>query len=247
MNQFGGVYSRRVVHMPGAEKRWSETGLGDRPGARSFSRSQDGRSEMEKVGREPIAIIGIGCRFPGAQGPEAFWNLLREGVDAITEIPSDRFDVGDVYDPKPGIPGKLSTRWGGFLEGVDEFDPYFFGISSREAAAMDPQQRVLLDVAWEAIEDADLVPEKLEAGRIGVFAGTCNSDYGNLLEDSADIDIYFAGGNALSVLSGRLSYALGLQGPSMTVDTACSTSLVAVHLACQSLLSGESTVALAGG
>jgi acyl transferase domain-containing protein len=124
--------------MPGAEKRWSETGLGDRPGARSFSRSQDGRSEMEKVGREPIAIIGIGCRFPSAQGPEAFWNLLCEGVDAITEIPSDRFDVGDVYDPKPGIPGKLSTRWGGFLEGVDEFDPYFFGISSREAAAMDP-------------------------------------------------------------------------------------------------------------
>jgi acyl transferase domain-containing protein len=233
--------------MRDAEKRWSETGLGDRPDARSFSRSQDGRFEMEKVGREPIAIIGIGCRFPGAKGPEAFWNLLREGVDAITEIPPERFDVGDVYDPKPGIPGKLNTKWGGFLEGVDEFDPYFFGISSREAAAMDPQQRVLLEVAWEAIEDAGLVPEKLDVGRIGVFAGTCNSDYGNLLEDSADIDIYFAGGNALSVLSGRLSYALGLQGPSMTVDTACSTSLVAVHLACQSLLSGESTVALAGG
>ena len=122
---------------------------------------------MEKVGREPIAIIGIGCRFPSAQGPEAFWNLLCEGVDAITEIPSDRFDVGDVYDPKPGIPGKLSTRWGGFLEGVDKFDPYFFGISSREAAAMDPQQRVLLEVAWEAIEDAGLVPEKLDAGRSG--------------------------------------------------------------------------------
>jgi len=202
---------------------------------------------MEKTGKEPIAIIGIGCRFPSAKGPEAFWNLLREGVDAITEIPSERFDVGDVYDPRPGIPGRLNTKWGGFLEGVDEFDPYFFGISSREAAAMDPQQRVLLEVAWEAIEDAGLVPEKLDAGRIGVFAGTCNSDYGNLLEDPADIDIYVAGGNALSVLSGRLSYALGLQGPSMTVDTACSTSLVAVHLACQSLRSGESTVALAGG
>jgi acyl transferase domain-containing protein/acyl carrier protein len=202
---------------------------------------------MEKMGMEPIAIIGIGCRFPSAKGPEAFWHLLCEGVDAITEIPPDRFDVSDVYDPKPGIPGKLNTKWGGFLEGVDEFDPYFFGISSREAAAMDPQQRVLLEVAWEAIEDAGLVPEKLDVGRIGVFAGTCNSDYGNLLEDAADIDIYFAGGNALSVLSGRLSYALGLQGPSMTVDTACSTSLVAVHLACQSLRSGESTVALAGG
>jgi acyl transferase domain-containing protein len=202
---------------------------------------------MENTGREPIAIIGIGCRFPEADGPDAFWHLLREGVDAITEIPSDRFDVGDVYDPKPGMPGKLNTRWGGFLEGVDEFDPYFFGISSREASAMDPQQRVLLEVAWEAIEDAGLVPEKLDVGRTGVFAGTCNSDYGNLLEDPADIDIYVAGGNALSVLSGRLSYALGLQGPSMTVDTACSTSLVAVHLACQSLYSGESTVALAGG
>jgi acyl transferase domain-containing protein/acyl carrier protein len=202
---------------------------------------------MENTGREPIAIIGIGCRFPEADGPDAFWHLLREGVDAITEIPSDRFDVGDVYDPKPGMPGKLNTRWGGFLEGVDEFDPYFFGISSREASAMDPQQRVLLEVAWEAIEDAGLVPEKLDAGRVGVFSGTCNSDYGSLLEDPGDIDIYVAGGNALSVLSGRLSYALGLQGPSMTVDTACSTSLVAVHLACQSLHSGESTVALAGG
>ena len=202
---------------------------------------------MGNMGREPIAIIGIGCRFPGANGPEAFWNLLREGVDAITEIPPDRFDVGDVYDPKPGMPGKLNTKWGGFLEGVDEFDPYFFGISSREASAMDPQQRVLLEVTWEAIEDAGLVPEKLDAGRVGVFSGTCNSDYGSLLEDPAGIDIYVAGGNALSVLSGRLSYALGLQGPSMTVDTACSTSLVAVHLACQSLHSGESTVALAGG
>jgi acyl transferase domain-containing protein/acyl carrier protein len=202
---------------------------------------------MGNTGRVPIAIIGIGCRFPSAKGPEDFWHLLCKGVDAITEIPPDRFDVGDVYDPKPGIPGKLNTKWGGFLEGVDEFDPYFFGISSREAAAMDPQQRVLLEVAWEAIEDAGLVPEKLDAGRVGVFSGTCNSDYGNLLEDPADLDIYVAGGNALSVLSGRLSYALGLQGPSMTVDTACSTSLVAVHLACQSLLSGESTVALAGG
>jgi acyl transferase domain-containing protein len=152
-----------------------------------------------------------------------------------------------VYDPKPGMPGKLNTTWGGFLERVDEFDPYFFGISSREASAMDPQQRVLLEVAWEAIEDAGLVPERLDAGRVGMFSGTCNSDYGSLLEDPADIDIYVAGGDALSVLSGRLSFALGLQGPSMTGDTACSTSLVAVHLACQSLHSGESTVALAGG
>src|SRR5215218_6299365 len=202
---------------------------------------------MEGSEREPIAIIGIGCRFPNARGPEAFWKLLREGVDAITEIPASRFDVGEVYDPRPGMPGKINTKWGGFLEGIDEFDPFFFGISSREASAMDPQQRLMLEVAWEAIEDAGLVPEDLDADRTGVFAGTCNSDYIHLLEDIGDIDIYVAGGNALSVLSGRLSYALGLQGPSMTVDTACSTSLVAVHLACQSLYSGESTVALAGG
>jgi acyl transferase domain-containing protein/acyl carrier protein len=209
--------------------------------------SREVRPKIRKTGREPIAIIGIGCRFPGARGPEAFWRLLREGADAITEIPPDRFDVEAVYDPRPGMPGKINTRWGGFLEGVDEFDPYFFGISSREAAAMDPQQRVMLEVTWEAIEDAGLVPEELDAGQTGVFVGTCNSDYVDLLEDPADIDIYFAGGNALSVLSGRLSYVLGLQGPSMTVDTACSTSLVAVHLACQSLWSRESTVALAGG
>jgi acyl transferase domain-containing protein len=119
---------------------------------------------------------------PEDGGTRGFWNLLREGVDAITEIPSERFDVGGVYDPKPGMPGKLNTRWGGFLERVDEFDPYFFGISSREASAMDPQQRVLLEVAWEAIEDAGLVLERLDAVRAGVFSGTCNSDYGSLLE-----------------------------------------------------------------
>ena len=215
--------------------------------ARPATESLNGRFQMEGSEREPIAIIGIGCRFPNARGPEAFWELLREGVDAITEIPATRFDVEEVYDPRPGMPGKINTKWGGFLEGIDEFDPFFFGISSREASAMDPQQRLMLEVTWEAIEDAGLVPEDLDAGRTGVFAGTCNSDYINLLEDFGDIDIYVAGGNALSVLSGRLSYALGLQGPSMTVDTACSTSLVAVHLACQSLWSEESKVALAGG
>jgi myxalamid-type polyketide synthase MxaB len=221
--------------------------LEKRSASRPATDSLNGRFQMEGSEREPIAIIGIGCRFPNARGPEAFWELLREGVDAITEIPATRFDVGEVYDPRPGMPGKINTKWGGFLEGIDEFDPFFFGISSREASAMDPQQRLMLEVTWEAIEDAGLVPEDLDADRTGVFAGTCNSDYIHLLEDFGDIDIYVAGGNALSVLSGRLSYALGLQGPSMTVDTACSTSLVAVHLACQSLWSEESTVALAGG
>lgn len=210
-------------------------------------RASDPTGAEGRPGAEPVAIIGIGCRFPGAEGPDAFWQLIREGRNAIGEIPADRFDVDAVYDARPGIPGKLYTRYGGFLEQVDQFDPYFFGISPREAAAMDPQQRLLLEVAWEAMEDAGQTAEKIDPGRTGVFVGMCNSDYGHLLQDPADIDIYTAGGIAVSVLSGRLSYALGLEGPSVTLDTACSTSLVAVHLACQSLAAGESTLALAGG
>jgi myxalamid-type polyketide synthase MxaB len=195
----------------------------------------------------PIAITGIGCRFPEATGPEAFWGLLTRGGDAIKEIPANRFDVDAFYDARPGIPGKLYSRWGGFLDQVDQFDPYFFGISPREAAGMDPQHRLLLEVAWEALEDAGQVPEQLLGQQVGVFVGMCTNDYMNVLSDLSLIDIYFAAGNARSVLSGRLSYALGLQGPSLVVDTACSTSLVAVHLACQSLRSGESVLALAGG
>ena len=229
--------------------------MGDVSGAQTFASLKNAiLSELDPDfdtawGRapEPIAIIGIGCRFPGAGGPEAFWQLVRDGVNAIGEIPAERFDIDAVYDVRPGIPGKLNTRYGGFLEKVDHFDPSFFGISPREAAAMDPQQRLLLEVAWEAMEDAGQTAGTLDPGRTGVFVGMCNSDYEHLLEDPADIDIYIAGGIAKSVLSGRLSYALGLEGPSLTLDTACSTSLVAVHLACQSLWTGESTLALAGG
>ncbi|MFQ5794230.1 MAG: SDR family NAD(P)-dependent oxidoreductase [Candidatus Bipolaricaulia bacterium] len=205
-----------------------------------------------RVHLEPIAIIGMGCRFPGAKDPEAFWQLLQDGVDAITEVPADRFDIDTVYDPRPAVPGKMRTRWGGFLEQVDQFDPFFFGISPREANRMDPQQRLLLEVAWEALEDAGQVPAQL-AGRprpIGVFIGIINDDYKDLQlsdGDLTDIDVYAGTGMARSVASGRLSYALGLQGPSLTVDTACSSSLVAVHLACQSLWGGQCTTALAGG
>ncbi len=195
----------------------------------------------------PIAITGIGCRFPDAVGPEAFWGLLTRGGDAIKEIPADRFDVDAFYDARPGTPGKIYSRWGGFLDQIDHFDPYFFGISPREAAGMDPQHRLLLEVAWEALEDAGQVPEQLLGQRVGVFAGMCTTDYFNAVSDLSLIDIYFAAGNARSLLSGRLSHALGFEGPSVVVDTACSTSLVAVHLACQSLRSGESTLALAGG
>src|SRR5688500_9323113 len=127
--------------------------------------ARNGRFQMEGSKREPIAINVIGCWYPAVRGPEDFWERLREGVDAITEIPATRFDVGEVYDPRPGMPGKINTKWGGFLEGIDEFDPFFFGISSREASAMDPQQRLMLEVTWEAIADAGLVPEALDAGR----------------------------------------------------------------------------------
>lgn len=197
-------------------------------------------------GAEPVAIIGIGCRFAGARGPAALWDLLTRGVDAITEIPPSRFDVNAVYSPSPGVPGKLGTRWGGFLEDIDRFDPFFFGIAPREASGMDPQHRIFLEVAWEALEDAGVVPDALLGRSVGVFAGMCTNDYEVMIE-TPDIDIYSTAGNARSVLSGRVSYTLGLEGPSVVVDTACSSSLVAVHLACQSLWTHESALALAGG
>ena len=197
---------------------------------------------------EPIAIVGMGCRFPGAESPEAFWQLLHDGVDAIREVPSDRWDVDAVYDPEPGTPGKMSTRWGGFLDQVDQFDPRFFGISPREASRMDPQQRLLLEVAWEALENAGQAPDRLAGSSTGVFVGVSSYDYSHLqFSDPERIDAYAGTGNAHSIVANRLSYLLDLRGPSIAVDTACSSSLVAVHLACQSLRSGESDLALAGG
>ena len=187
-----------------------------------------------------IAIIGIGCRFPGGDGPEAFWRLLRDGVDAVGEVPADRWDVDDYYDPDPSAPGTLNTRRSGFLEQVDRFDADFFGISPREAVRMDPQQRLLLEVAWEALEDAGQVPERLAGSRTGVFIGIATNDYGRLQWTRADAsDAYIITGNAASIAANRLSYLYDFRGPSLAVDTACSSSLVAVHLACQSLRSGE--------
>ena len=205
--------------------------------------------DLERARTEPIAIIGMGCRFPGANDPEAFWKLLDGGIDAITEVPRARWDVDAWYDPDPDAAGKMSTRFGGFLEHVDRFDAGFFGIAPREAVSMDPQQRLLLEVSWEALEDAGHAPDQLTGTRTGVFVGVCNSDYYQLVMkgDPRRLDAYVASGGSHSVAAGRLSYALGLQGPSMAVDTACSSSLVAVHLACQSLRAGESRMALAGG
>ncbi len=199
---------------------------------------------------EPIAVVGLGCRFPGAPGPDHFWRLLAAGDDAVGEVPRDRWDVDAFYDPDPDAPGKMYNRWGGFVPDVDRFDAAFFGIAPREAVTLDPQQRLLLEVAWEALEYAGIAPDRLAASSTGVFVGISGSDYGQLLTMSggpARIDTYYGTGNALSAAAGRLSYVLGLRGPSLAVDTACSSSLVAVHLACQSLLRGECDAALAGG
>ncbi|MBZ5569146.1 MAG: acyltransferase domain-containing protein [Acidobacteriia bacterium] len=205
---------------------------------------------IEKDKREPIAIVGIGCRFPGgANSPEEFWRLLQDGVDAISEVPPERWDLDSIYDPEPGKPGKTCSRYGGFLKEVDQFDPLFFGISPREAASMDPQQRLLLEVVWETLENAGQSPEKLSETQTGVFVGISGTDYMRVMLacDPKELDMYLATGGALSTASGRISYLLGLHGPSISVDTACSSSLVAFHLACQSIRSGESKIALACG
>lgn len=197
---------------------------------------------------EPIAIIGMGCRFPGAANPRAFWQLMCSGGDAITEVPADRYDIDAFYDPRPGTPGKVMSRRGGFLEQIDHFDAAFFKLSPREASRMDPQHRLLLEVAWEAMEDAGLVPEKLADEITGVFIGIITGDYWDRqFRHPADLDVYATAGSARSGAAGRLSYALGLRGVSVALDAACSSSLVAVHLACQSLRTGSCTMALAGG
>ncbi|QRR36010.1 SDR family NAD(P)-dependent oxidoreductase [Hydrogenophaga sp. YM1] len=197
----------------------------------------------------PIAVVGIGCRFPGGvTDPTGFWRLLAEGVDAIGEIPADRIDLGHYFDPRPATPGRMMTRWGGFLDGIDRFDAGFFGISPREAERLDPQQRLLLETAWEALEDAGLDARGLEGSRTGVFVGQWLSDFeARLFADPEGVDFFMTTGSGRYASSGRLSYLLGLRGPSLTLDTACSSSLAAVHLAARSVRSGESEIAIAGG
>ena len=202
---------------------------------------------LKAAQHEPIAIIGMGCRFPGAETPAAYWQLLANGVDAIGEVPRDRWPIADYYDPDPQQPGKISTRFGGFIDPLPGFDAPFFRISAREAVNLDPQQRLLLEVTWEALENAALTADG-PPEQTGVFIGMSNLDYREvILENNADLDAYFASGNALSTASGRLSYYLGLTGPSFAVDTACSSSLTTVALAVKSLRQQECDVALAGG
>ena len=207
--------------------------------------------ELERARTEPIAIVAAGCRLPGGvTSPDAFWTLLREGKDAVAEVPRDRWDVDAYYDPDPDAPGKMYTRRGGFLASIDAFDPRHFAITPREAISMDPQQRLLLEVTWEALERAGVAPDRLTGSDTGVFVGISTNDYGQILlraSDQIDPGMYFGTGNLLNAAAGRLSYVLGLQGPSMAVDTACSSSLVAIHLACQSLRNRECRMALAGG
>jgi len=204
---------------------------------------------LERQKNEPIAIIGMGCRFPGgANSPEAFWELLSRGKEVIVPVPSQRWDAEAYYDENPDLPNKTYARYGGFIDAVDQFDAQFFGMTPREAIALDPQQRLLLEVSWEALENAGIAPQKLTGTQTGVFVGIGLDDYAKRqIKQQIPIDAYTGSGNAFCFASGRLSYFLGLQGPSLAIDTACSTSLVTVHLACQSLRNRESNLALAGG
>ena len=201
--------------------------------------------------REPIAIIGIGCRLPGnVSNPAAYWELLCSGTDAIEEVPADRWDQFKFYDSEPGRQGKIITKWGGFVKNVDQFDPEFFGISPREALSMDPQQRLVLESAWEALEDAGQQAETLSGTNVGVFIGVSTFDYGlmqNTFSDVSGAGPYTNTGQALSICANRLSFVMNWKGPSFIVDTACSSSLLACHHAINSMWRGESSMAVVSG
>jgi glutamate-1-semialdehyde aminotransferase/3-oxoacyl-(acyl-carrier-protein) synthase/acyl-CoA synthetase (AMP-forming)/AMP-acid ligase II/acyl carrier protein len=223
------------------------------PMQKAYSAIQLLRKELDQANKqlqEPIAIVGMSCRAPGASNPDELWKLVRSGGDAITDIPLQRWNAAQYYDARPGTPGKSYTLRGGFVKDVDKFDAEFFVISAREAEAMDPQQRLLLEVAWEALESAGIAPSSLAGTAAGVFIGVTSSDYG-LLQAAPnrvnEVSPYFNTGTPLNACAGRISYVFGLQGPSVAIDTACSSSLTAIHLACNALRAKDCDVALTGG
>ncbi len=223
--------------------------LADKTGERGKTgeRENDAPQAPDRAQIEPIAIVGMSCRFPGgADTLERYWQLLRDGIDAVSEVPSERWNLDEYYDPDSEAPGKMYSRHGGFLSGVDLFDPAFFRISPREAAAMDPQQRLLLEVSYEALEHAGIAVDGLKGSQTGVFVGITTNDYANLQLRNG-VDGYFFTGNPLNTAAGRISYTLGVHGPSMAIDTACSSSLASIHAACTSLRGEECTAAIAGG
>ncbi|MEV4135106.1 beta-ketoacyl synthase N-terminal-like domain-containing protein [Dactylosporangium sp. NPDC049742] len=214
----------------------------------TIERLQQRVTDAERARSEPIAIVGVGARFPGGVvDTESFWDLLSNGRDAVGEIPADRWDVDAYYDPEPLRAGKSISRWGGYLEHVDRFDHDFFGISRREAVMMDPQQRLILEVTWEALEDAGLPPRDLAGSATGVYMGLCSSDYsGQVFRTAEGIQAHASTGNSHGIATGRVSYLLDLKGPSVSIDTACSSSLVAVHQAGQALRLGDIDMAICG-
>lgn len=202
-----------------------------------------------KTSCTPVAVIGMACRLPGGiDSPQRLWEALLRGDDLVTEIPADRWDADDYYDPQPGVPGRSVCKWGAFLDDVAGFDPEFFGITDNEATAMDPQHRLLLETSWEAMEHGGLTRKQLAGSRTGVFMGLMHDDYQFVHAEADALEgPYGYMGNSFAMGSGRIAYAMGLRGPAMTVDTACSSGLAAVHVACRSLHDGESDMALAGG
>ena len=231
--------SERLAGLSPAQRKLLERRLAQRQGD-----EQSGRPE-------PIAIVGMACRFPAAPDLAAFWRLIHLGRDGVVEIPTSRWDLDEFYDPTGEQPGKISVRRAALLDDIEQFDPQFFGITPREAVQIDPQQRILLEVAWEALENAGLPADQIGGSNTGVFVGIATNDYSKVLVPYLhyyeQISPHSGTGNALSIASNRLSYIFDLHGPSLSIDTACSSSSLAIHLAVESLRRRECNAAIAGG